>query len=1807
MPSDDVAGGSRCGGRSWRPSEGESKMAELEDVTLDGRPLHSLRVADLKAALAQRGLSRSGQKNALIKRLKGALMLENLQRTSTPHIGLQPNSQIGEEMSQNSFIKQYLAKQQELLRQRLEREAREAAEVDETDTPAGRDQEEHTSGNDTCASSGQEVSPAQDDQRKQQAPPYTGIRAEEGGSHGGSGEDSRVRDGEGPQPSAPISKYYSQRAAHQNAHDGQVGAPLAPDHRTLHFSGGVSRGEQEAHQPAAALPRVVASLSVRVVGEPERAGTAFPGPPRESVPSRSTAEPAQKAQEGSARPESDEDSFDEDDDKEEEEGVGMRRRRGEPPSRSRARERARRTRQMPQRIVQPQLPHQPQLQLRQPTPPPSPPPELSFPLPDTPKQSPPNVEEPSGAAVGAGMPVPPQRGSLSPALQRQDSSSSSGSSSSNSRSSSPEPQGGARERKPGPLTLLARKMESEGAFDGGKGKGNLEFEDLPEGANSQKYSAAAVATITSVDGTGLFPGTNLMGKGSGLPVPMGAGTLPTIMFSGTASTHGPGVSVAAKIGERQERILEGRNVSLFEQMSVETSPQTDFSVEQQTQDFRGREKVLEREERIKQQELEREKLEKERQEQLEKQEKELERQERERLEQERLERERLEQERLERERLEQERLERERLEQERLERERLERERLERERREQQERERLEREQRERLERERLEREQRERLEQERLEREQRERLERERLERERQEQERLERERQEQERLEKERERQEQERLEKERERQEQERLEKERDRQEQERLEKERDRQEQERLEKERQEKLERQQLEQERLEREQQEQQERLEQERQKLERLEKERLEKERQELEREKALVRERESRLPPWKRGREIGGFSSSLHPASTLSTAADKCVESMDKDLERQEPVIVHSQLQPLGENQPSIPVSPQSSKKFHFLRETRQLSSPSTATPVIKRPRTFSDTPPSVEKEGGSKTTIPEGTSGTQKDIDTDFHTSTVIADTQELQKTLPQQGGHAGLPQTHDLGSPWLDEKGISTKLCEPHRQVSVDELKPLKEAESTQKEKQRAAEVPKGALEHSLPALPPPPPAEEAEVGREGEKEEHSSHSDSSSSDSDSGSSSSCSSGSSSSSSSSSSSQDQSISASSKRKSTSTLGETQDSRKPVQPESSLKATTGPQRKRTAREKEDGVPAELRQIKKPRAERTGEEREDREKDDDDDDDDDAKMEVTPSHSSREVKQATADVPAPDIEVASESKEGPAEESATAKTFPVRKISLSAGGKLSPGATPAATPPAAPLGSPTEADSGALAGRKRRWGSSAAVTAKKPSISITTDSLKSLIPDIKPTGGQEAVVELHPDEGRLSGDEEVAEQEEMGEAELDKGLKIQRTVTQVVSAESQENGQEETKREEDREPPEMEKSQEESKEEKEEEISLPVPMEMPAPTAACEAEMKVPPSDTLVRRSISQQKSGVSITIDDPLPSTKQPSPPRGKITNIVHVCNLVRPFTLGQLKELLSRTGTLLEEDFWIDKIKSHCYVTYSSTEEALATRSALHGVKWPQSNPKFLSVDFAEKDELDFHRGLVVPERGPGEEPPGPTARPPERDQRAEREREMERRERARGEREWDRDKVRDFGRPGEDREGAERRSRSRDRERRRKERGKSKERKADKKEKAPEEPPAKLLDDLFYKTKAAPCIYWLPLTDEQVVQREKERAERMKEREKRRKEMQEEEERKREEERKERMKGREKEAGGGSGATEGGGRGDGERERERGRERDRERERDGEKKKEAQRSRGGESRAAGGSSGARRSRSRSNPPSRDRRH
>lgn len=58
------------------------------------------------------------------------------------------------------------------------------------------------------------------------------------------------------------------------------------------------------------------------------------------------------------------------------------------------------------------------------------------------------------------------------------------------------------------------------------------------------------------------------------------------------------------------------------------------------------------------------------------------------------------------------------------------------------------------------------------------------------------------------------------------------------------------------------------------------------------------------------------------------------------------------------------------------------------------------------------------------------------------------------------------------------------------------------------------------------------------------------------------------------------------------------------------------------------------------------------------------------------------------------------------------------------------------------------------------------------------------------------------------------------------------------------------------------------------------------------------------------------------------RSPSPAKNKTSNILSIRNLVRPFTLRQLREFLSRSGTVIEDGFWIDRIKSHCYVTVST---------------------------------------------------------------------------------------------------------------------------------------------------------------------------------------------------------------------------------------------------------------------------------------
>uniref|UniRef100_A0A8C7IV94 Apoptotic chromatin condensation inducer 1b n=1 Tax=Oncorhynchus kisutch TaxID=8019 RepID=A0A8C7IV94_ONCKI len=450
-------------------------------------------------------------------------MLENVKKTSTSHIGLQPNSQIGEEMSQNSFIKQYLAQQQELLRQRLEREAREAAEVDgetgpEEEEDEDEEEEDTEQDNDSASYHPDKHCPIPSQ------PPLT--RAEEGGGGGtmmmGQGMMSQGM-GKGTMSRRP---HFGPGSVPQESPD----APGSWTQQRLSLHTGLRHEELTTPSP----PRAVASLSVRVLGDPERQGLPPSMPPRVQAQENEGTAPADDdrpahyvlhlsrsaraaASAGGNRVQEDSDDDDSSEEDEDEWGPAAGARRGgggrgrSPPPRPQqpspsipvGRERSRRKLQPPQHIPPQQVVHQPPMQLRQPTPPPSPPPELSFPLPDTPKQSPPDMdEEPEGAGAGVAVRSPPG------GLQRHDSDSS-------SRSSSPEP---LAQRRPGPLSLLARKMASEGAF-GKRGEGASDGQTGPGGESSG-----------SGDGGSIVPGA---GPGVGV-----------VLFPGAAITHIGGSSAA---------------------------------------------------------------------------------------------------------------------------------------------------------------------------------------------------------------------------------------------------------------------------------------------------------------------------------------------------------------------------------------------------------------------------------------------------------------------------------------------------------------------------------------------------------------------------------------------------------------------------------------------------------------------------------------------------------------------------------------------------------------------------------------------------------------------------------------------------------------------------------------------------------------------------------------------------------------------------------------------------------------------------------------------------------------------------------------------------------------------------------------------------------------------------------------------------------------------------------------------------------------------------------------------------------------
>lgn len=123
------------------------------------------------------------------------------------------------------------------------------------------------------------------------------------------------------------------------------------------------------------------------------------------------------------------------------------------------------------------------------------------------------------------------------------------------------------------------------------------------------------------------------------------------------------------------------------------------------------------------------------------------------------------------------------------------------------------------------------------------------------------------------------------------------------------------------------------------------------------------------------------------------------------------------------------------------------------------------------------------------------------------------------------------------------------------------------------------------------------------------------------------------------------------------------------------------------------------------------------------------------------------------------------------------------------------------------------------------------------------------------------------------------------------------------------------------------------------------------------------------------SEAKADLANGSKKPAKEKKEEEKPKPKeeivlnpVSSILFIKNLTRPFTLLQLKALLNEYGGIVEEKFWIDKLKSKCYVQYESEDQAIKAQEALHGLQWPRCSPKTLWVNFATTDELDYHLNL-----------------------------------------------------------------------------------------------------------------------------------------------------------------------------------------------------------------------------------------------
>eukprot|EP01035_Chromulina_nebulosa_P017564 gene17564-23130_t len=79
---------------------------------------------------------------------------------------------------------------------------------------------------------------------------------------------------------------------------------------------------------------------------------------------------------------------------------------------------------------------------------------------------------------------------------------------------------------------------------------------------------------------------------------------------------------------------------------------------------------------------------------------------------------------------------------------------------------------------------------------------------------------------------------------------------------------------------------------------------------------------------------------------------------------------------------------------------------------------------------------------------------------------------------------------------------------------------------------------------------------------------------------------------------------------------------------------------------------------------------------------------------------------------------------------------------------------------------------------------------------------------------------------------------------------------------------------------------------------------------------------------------------------------------LTNHVRIDNFQRPLTMKGLHQWLQQTTqlTINEKDLWLNSIKTHCYITFTSSDEAKQCIELVNGKIYPDTNTSTLSAAF-----------------------------------------------------------------------------------------------------------------------------------------------------------------------------------------------------------------------------------------------------------